>query len=198
MCVLPLHSSQVDDLSRSLTSGFRVNAVVVSMIQVIIIHHSHSSPIMSSSATAEMKFVSPNAFIALSSDDPDAQPPLSFSSSSWTPSLSSSAMSVSRRVGLAPIYCSWLVMVAPSLAHAIPYTQKKALITLTITITIASMTTVHVYLCMYLYRHLSLSLFVLPYVHVDRILLSVHVVPMSLSMLDVLVTAFQMNRDELR
>jgi len=91
-------------------------------------------------------------------------------------------LSVCRRVVLAPIYlCSLLNMFAPSQSQPLLSTQKISAIETTISILLRDL---------YQYRHLLL--FVLHSMHMCMNLLSVHVAPISLSILDMLATAFQL------
>jgi hypothetical protein len=97
-------------------------------------------------------------------------------------------MTVRRRVVLAPIHlCSLLNMFAPSRSQPFLYTQKiSAIETTSITVTILT------HLHPYHYLHQHLSVFVVLFMHLCMNLLSVHVAPISLSILDVLATAFQL------
>src|ERR1700722_9444989 len=89
-------------------------------------------------------------------------------------------LSVCRRVVLAPIYlCSLLNMFAPSQSQPLLYTQKISAIETTISILLRDL---------YLHEYRHLPLFVLHTMHMCMNLLSVHVAPISLSILDVLAT----------
>jgi len=93
-------------------------------------------------------------------------------------------LSVCRPVVLAPIYlCSLLNMFAPSQSQPLLSTQKISAIKTTISILLRDL---------YLHQYRHLPLFVLHSMHMCMNLLSVHVAPISLSILDVLATAFQL------
>jgi len=106
-----------------------------------------------------------------------------FTASSSIRSLSSPVvcLSVRRRVVLAPLYlCSSLDMFASSHSQALLYTQK-----------IAAIETTSIILHDNLYQNEYLSLFVPISVHINTDLLSVHVAPITLSILDMFATAFR-------
>jgi hypothetical protein len=93
-------------------------------------------------------------------------------------------LSLCRRVVLAPIYlCFLLNMFAPSHSQPLLHTQKTPAI---------ETTSISILRHLYPYRYQHLPLFVLHCIHMCMNLLSVHVAPISLSVLDVLATAFQL------
>ena len=93
-------------------------------------------------------------------------------------------LSVCRRVVLAPIYlCSLLNMFAPSHSQPLLHTQKISAI---------ETTSISILRHRYRYQYQHVPLFVLHSMHMCMNLLSVHVAPISLSILDVLATAFQL------
>lgn len=93
-------------------------------------------------------------------------------------------LSVCRRVVLAPIYlCSLLNMFAPSHSQPLLHSQKISAI---------ETTSISILRHLYPYQYQHLPLFVLHSMHMCMNLLSVHVAPISLSILDVLATAFQL------
>jgi hypothetical protein len=98
-------------------------------------------------------------------------------------------MSVRRRVVLAPIHlCSLLNMFAPSRSQPFLYTEKiSAIETTSITVTILT----HLHPYQYLHQHLSV--FVVLFMHLCMNLLSVHVAPIPVSILDIPATAFQLH-----
>jgi len=108
---------------------------------------------------------------------------ITFTASSTIRSKSSPVvcLSVCRRVVLAPLHlCSSLNMFAASHSQAHLYTQK-----------IATIETASITMHQYLYEYHYVSLFVLISIHINTDLSSVHVAPITLSILDILATAFQ-------
>jgi hypothetical protein len=93
-------------------------------------------------------------------------------------------LSVCRRVVLAPIYlCSLLNMFAPSHSQPLLHSQKTPAI---------GTTSISILRHLYPYQYQHFPLFVLHCMHMCMNLLSVHVAPISLSVLDVLATAFRL------